>query len=121
MTSIAVTPNGEYAISVSASRTLQVWNLKSRQFMHALEGHSDLVNVVVITADGRLAVSASADHSLRVWEIESGDCIAAFCGEGPMLRCVVAPDGRTIVARDKSGRGHLLRLEDLEFTPAASS
>ena len=114
MTSIAVTPDGEYAISVSASRTLQVWNLKSREFVHAMEGHTDLVNVVVVTANGRLAISASADHSLRVWGIESGDCIAAFSGEGPMLRCAVAPDGRTIVARDKSGRGHLLRIEGLE-------
>ena len=114
MTSIAVTPDGEYAISVSASRTLQVWNLKSREFIHALEGHTDLVNVIVVTADGRLAISASADHSLRVWGIESGDCIAAFSGEGPMLRCAVAPDGRTIVAIDKSGRGHLLRIEGLE-------
>ena len=114
MTSIAVTPDGEYAISVSASRTLQVWDLKSRELIHAMEGHTDLVNVIVVTADGRLAISASADHSLRVWDIESGDCIAAFSGEGPMLGCAVAPDGRTIVARDKSGRGHLLRIEGLE-------
>jgi len=114
MTSIAVTPDGEYAISVSPSRTLQVWNLKSRELIHALEGHTDFVNVIVVTADGRLAISASAERLLRVWDIESGGCIAAFTAEGPMLGCAVALDGRTIIARDKSGRGHLLRIEGLE-------
>ena len=113
MTSVAVTPDGQYAVSASASGILQVWDLKTRQLIRELEGHTDLVNVVV-TAGAHLAVSASADHSVRVWEIESGRCVAAFCGEGPMLSCAVAPDGRTIITRDKSGRGHLLRLEGLE-------
>ena len=79
-----------------------------------LAGHSDLVNALAITPDGRRVISASADHTLRVWNVESGNQIAAFTGEGPMLRCVVAPDGRTITAREKSGRAHFLRLEGLD-------
>jgi WD40 repeat protein/serine/threonine protein kinase len=114
VTSVAVTPDGQCAISASVDRILRVWDLQNRRFIRTLEGHSDLVNDVVITPDGLRAVSASADHSLRVWDVESGDCITAFSGEGPMLRCTIAPDGRTIIARDKSGRGHLLRLENLD-------
>jgi WD40 repeat protein/serine/threonine protein kinase len=114
VTSIAATPGGQYAISASVAKILRVWDLQNLQFIRALEGHTDLVNAVAITADGHHAVSASADHSLRVWDLETGDCIAAFSGEGPMLRCSIAPDGRTITARDKSGRGHVLRLEGLD-------
>jgi WD40 repeat protein/serine/threonine protein kinase len=114
VTSVAVAPDGQCAISASVERILRVWDLQNRQFIRTLEGHSDLVNDVVITPDGRRAVSASADHSLRVWDVESGDCITAFSGEGPMLRCAIAPDGQTIIARDKSGRGHLLRLDNLD-------
>ena len=114
VTSIAVTPDGQYAISASVARTLRIWDLRNRQMMRTLEGHTDVVNTVAITADGQRAVSASADHSLRVWNVENGDCITAFAGEGPMLRCAIAPDRRTIIARDKSGRGHLLRLEGWE-------
>jgi WD40 repeat protein len=114
VTSVAITPDGQYAISASVARTLRMWDLRNRQVIRALDGHTDLVNTVVITADGQRAVSASADHSLRVWDVENGECITAFSGEGPMLRCVIAPDGRTIVARDKSGRGHILQLEGLE-------
>jgi hypothetical protein len=47
-------------------------------------------------------------------EVENGECITAFAGDGPMLRCVIAPDRRTIIASDKSGRGRLLRPEGLD-------
>jgi WD40 repeat protein/serine/threonine protein kinase len=114
ITSVAVTGDGRYAILASGCRNLQVWDLRRREFIRSLEGHTDLVNAVVIPPDGHRAVSVSADHSTRVWNLESGDCIAAFSGEGPMLRCAIAPDGRTMVARDKSGRGYVLRLEGLE-------
>jgi WD40 repeat protein len=162
ITSVAVTPDGQYAISASAYRTLRasvfgwpnperqskepnsssaaasserkwndfslsspnvarpaVWNLRTGQFVHALEGHTDLVNAVAVTADSHRAISASADHSLRIWDLETGDCIAAFSGDGPMLRCSIAPDGRTIIARDKSGRVHVLQLEGLEWASLA--
>ncbi|MGA8659345.1 MAG: protein kinase [Chthoniobacterales bacterium] len=114
VTAVAVTPDGHRAISASASPTLQVWDLESGQLVRALSGHTDLINAVVLTPDGRHAISASADHTLRVWDLEGGNFVTAFSGEGPMLRCAVASDARTIVARDKSGRGHFLRLEGLD-------
>jgi WD40 repeat protein/serine/threonine protein kinase len=114
VTAVAVTPDGNRAISASAGPTLQVWDLETGQLVRALSGHTDLIHAVVLTPDGRRVISASADHTLRVWDVESGNFITAFSGEGPMLRCTVAPDGRTIIARDKSGRGHFLRLEGLE-------
>jgi WD40 repeat protein len=114
VTAIAVTPDGYRAISASASPILQVWDLEGGQLVRTLSGHTDLIHAVVLTPDGRHVISASADHTLRVWDVESGNFITAFSGEGPMLRCAVAPDGRTILARDKSGQGHFLRLEGLE-------
>jgi WD40 repeat protein len=88
--------------------------LESGQLVCTLEDHADPVNAVAVTPDGRRAISASSDHTLRVWDVESGTLIAAFTGEGPLLRCAIAPDGRTIIAREKSGRGHFLRLEGLD-------
>ena len=101
-------------MSASAGGTLRLWDLKSGQLLRTLEDHADPVNAVAVTPDGRRAISASSDHTLRVWDVETGNRLAAFTGEGPVLRCAIAPDGRTIIAREKSGRGHFLRLEGLD-------
>jgi WD40 repeat protein len=114
VTAVAITPNGRRAISASVGGTLCLWDLERGQLVHALEGHADWVNAVTVTLDGRRAISASCDHTLRMWDVESGTCLTAFTGESPMLRCAIASDGRTIIAREKSGRGHFLRLEGLD-------
>jgi WD40 repeat protein/serine/threonine protein kinase len=114
VTAVAMTPDGRRAISASAGGTLRLWDLESGQLMRTLEDHVQLVDALTVTTDGRRAIWASSDHTLRVWEIESGICITAFTGESPMSRCAIAPDGRTILAREKSGRWHFLRLEGLD-------
>jgi len=114
VTAVAITPNGRRAISASVEGTLRLWDLERGQLVRVLEGHADWVNAVTVTLDGRRAISASCDHTLRMWDVESGTCLTAFTGESPMLRCAIAPDGRTIIAREKSGRGHFLRLEGLD-------
>ena len=47
-------------------------------------------------------------------DLEGGEEIAAFIGENAMYSCAVTPDGRTIVARDASGRVHFLRLVEAD-------
>jgi WD40 repeat protein/serine/threonine protein kinase len=110
---VAITPNGRRGMSASAGGTLCLWDLDSRQLLRTLEEHVDPANAITVTADGRHAVCTSSDNMLRVWDFETGIGITAFTGESPMSRCIVAPDGQTIVAREKSGRGHFLRLEGL--------
>jgi WD40 repeat protein/serine/threonine protein kinase/endogenous inhibitor of DNA gyrase (YacG/DUF329 family) len=113
VTAVAITPDGRRAMSASARGTLRFWDLNNRQLLRTLEEHVDPANAVTMTADGRYAVCTSADHMLRVWDVETGICITAFTGESPISRFIIAPDGQTIVAREKSGRGHFLRLEGL--------
>ena len=114
VTAVAITPDGRRAMSASAGGTLRHWELESGQLVHMLEDHAHQVEAVTVTPDGQRFISASSDHTLRVWDVESGECIAAFTGESPMSRCAIAPDGRTILASEKSGRGHFLRLEGLD-------
>ncbi len=114
VTAVAITPDGRRAMSASTGGALRLWDLESGQLVRMLEDHGNPVNAVTVTPDGQRAISASSDHTLRAWDVESGIYIAAFTGESPMSRCAIAPDGRTIIAREKSGRGHFLRLEGLD-------
>jgi len=101
-------------MSASSGGTLRLWDLGSGQLVHTLQDHAAQVHAVTVTPNGKRAISASSDHTLRVWDVDRGISIAAFTGESPMLRCAIAPDGRTIIAREKSGRGHFLRLEGFD-------
>jgi WD40 repeat protein len=108
---VAITPDGRQAVSGSADDTLKVWDLASGALERTLEGHSDWVNAVAITPDGRQAVSGSDDRTLKVWDLANGSVVATFTADAPLDACAVAPDGRTIVAGDSSGRVHFLSLE----------
>ena len=108
---VAITPDGQAAVSASDDNTLKVWDLKSGTLRLSLEGHRKSVNAVAVTPDGQAAVSASKDNTLKVWDLSTGKEIVQFIGESSMICSAVAPDGKTIVAGERSGRVHILRLE----------
>jgi WD40 repeat protein len=49
-----------------------------------------------------------------VWDLQEGTWIAEFTGESRLLACAILPDGKTIVAGERSGRLHFLKLEGLD-------
>lgn len=79
--------------------------------LHTLVGHSNWVRTVTVTPDGCDVVSGSHDHTLKVWDLARRRVVATFTADFPILCCAVAPDSKTIVAGDSSGRVHFLRRE----------
>ena len=108
--SVALSADGRRAVSGAHDLTLRVWDLESGQQIRMLKGHTGEVWAVAWSTDGRWAASASWDQTLKVWDVESGQCIATFRGEGALDSCALTPNGRTIVAGERSGRIHFLRL-----------
>ena len=108
---VAVTADGRWAVSGSFDHTLKLWDLIGGTEKRTFTGHTKEINAVAVTANGRFAISASSDNTLKVWDLDSGEVIASFSGEDVLECCAVAPDGVTIVAGERSGRVHFLRLE----------
>ncbi len=120
---IAVTPNGQLAVSAAGTRdltiqvptadnTLKVWNLRWGTQMHTLRGHSYGVTAVAITPDGKQAVSASRDHTLKVWDLKWGKQLHTLEGHKEWVTNVaVTPEGKRAVstAADKT-----LKVWDLQ-------
>jgi WD40 repeat protein len=98
-------------ISGSADGTLKVWDLATGKERVTFTGHSSLITDVAITPDSKRVISTSFDNTLMIWDLASGEVIASFIGDGEINKCLVAPDGVTIVAGERSGRVHFLRLE----------
>ena len=111
--SVAVTRDCKYAVSGSADLTVKIWDLSQNKPVFTLVGHTAGVSCVSLTPCDRYIVSVSLDSSLRVWDMENGKQIASITGEGGLTSCAVAPDGKTIVAGDVSGRLLFLRIRRL--------
>ncbi|MBW4666961.1 MAG: hypothetical protein KME60_05830 [Cyanomargarita calcarea GSE-NOS-MK-12-04C] len=84
------------------------------RLLRTLNGHNDLVNAVGVTPNGKQVISGSVDNTLKVWNLETREVVTTFTGDSPIYCCAIAPDGVTIVAGEKSGRLHFLRLEGID-------
>src|SRR5689334_7812383 len=72
---LALTANGQYALSGSSDNSLILWDLETGEALRTLEGHTAPVWGVGITPNERYAVSASNDTTLKLWDLISGDAL----------------------------------------------
>jgi WD40 repeat protein len=108
---VAIVPDGLTAISASRDKTLKIWDTETGTEVRTLTGHTNSVRAVAIAPNGKIAVSCSDDRTLKIWDLLSGKEVASFSGDVEFECCAIAPDGVTVVAGDRSGRVHFLRLE----------
>jgi WD40 repeat protein len=66
--SVAISPDGRFALSGSEDKTLRLWELSTGRCIRIMEGHTNDVNSVAISPDGRFALSGSGDNTIRLWE-----------------------------------------------------
>lgn len=96
---VAITPDGQRAISASGDNTLKVWDIDSGEKLHTLFGHSSEVDVITITPDGQHLVSGSRDNTLKLWGLESGDEILTLRGHSDRIYAVdISPDGHHLLS-----------------------
>jgi WD40 repeat protein len=132
--SVAITADGQYAVSASDDHTLKVWDLKRGVEVRCLTGHSDWVRAVAVIPNTSRVISASDDHTLRIWNIETGLLEATIDTYGDWIRSLaIDPDARyAISASDdcslriwnlenktllRSLRGHTGEVNTLAITP----
>ena len=58
VTGVAITGDGQRALSASLDQTLKVWDVEGESELHTLHGHSDVVNGVALSGDGICLASA---------------------------------------------------------------
>ncbi len=125
---VAITPDGRIALTASADRAIQVWDIAAARSdpgrekiepSRTLTGHRDEVWAVAVTEDGRLAVSGSKDTTLKVWNLSttgvapnSEQAMLTLEGHTKWVTDVaITPDGRLAVS---ASTDCTLRVWDLE-------
>jgi WD40 repeat protein len=111
---IRLNPDGTQAI-FSSYKSLNILDLDIEKLIFTIDGHS--IESLTITSDGQHAIFGSGDNTLRVWNLKTRSEEAIIYGVGRIKTCVVAPDGKTIVAGDRSGHVHIMELLNLTHGP----
>ncbi len=98
VTAIAMSIDGQCAISASADKTLRIWRRNGpKKPFDVLRGHTDSVTTVAISNDGRWAVSGSQDSTLRLWDLAAAKCIGVLEAHTKGVTSVAIAAGEPII------------------------
>ncbi|MGH7127506.1 MAG: hypothetical protein ACREIV_02990, partial [Planctomycetaceae bacterium] len=112
VSSLAVSPNGEQALTGTRRGTLRLWDLKTQELIRRYDGHFDQLRCVAFSPDGRTALSGSEDQTILHWDLETGRILEQLDGHSAaVLDVAFAPDGKSAIsgAADQTARLRTLR------------
>src|SRR4051812_13847886 len=67
ITSVAVSPDGQGALTGSYDETVKLWDVSSGQLLKTFAGHSSHIAAVDFSPDGRFFISGDGNGSLKLW------------------------------------------------------
>jgi WD40 repeat protein len=91
-------PNGAFFF-VGGGDCLKLYDSKTYQLHHSLEGHSDDVGSGSFAPDGATLLSGSYDSTLKLWCTTTGGLLRTLYGHTEVVTsCAFSPAGLTIVS-----------------------
>ncbi|WP_237396699.1 hypothetical protein [Okeania sp. KiyG1] len=95
--SVAFSPDGKTIATVSADKTMKLWNQKGR-LLQTLQGHDDSVMGVAFSPDGETIASASRDNTVTLWK-QKEQLLQTLQGHDDLVIGVAfSPDGEVIAS-----------------------
>ncbi len=134
ITSVALSPDGTYALSGGWDNTLKLWEVATGRLLRTSYGHASPVRSVVFSADGASILSGSSDKTVKLWDTATGQVIRTFEGHSAgVASAAFSPDGTRVLSgsTDKTLRvwdaatgqvirtfeGHAAALLSVAFSP----
>ncbi|OGM42784.1 NACHT and WD40 domain protein [Aspergillus bombycis] len=97
--SVTFSPDGRMVASGSKDNTIKLWDPKTGQQLHILDGHSDSVVSVVFSHDSQIVASGSYDRTVKLWDIKSCQQLRTLDGHSDSVVSVAfSPDSQMIAS-----------------------
>ena len=121
---ISFSPCAELIVSTGPNSTDQnadeivIWNVKSRQKIASLSGHTDSVTTLSFSPCGKFIASGGEDGTVYVWDVNTWQIMQSYTNFGDVCRTIPSwtPDGilrATIATYDNTNHG-IISVRDLE-------
>jgi WD40 repeat protein len=110
---LALSPDGDLALSTSDDNTSRVWEVESGRAVHVLKGHENMVLCGAFSPNGRFALTGGGldltskvnsfmpgkDHRLRLWDVVSGKMLKELSGHrAPVWSIAFFSDNRRAIS-----------------------
>ena len=93
--SVAISPDGKYALTGSDDNTAKYWDLQTGNEFKTLNGHFNDIYSVAISSDGKYALTGSGDFTARYWDLQTGNELKKLRGHSYSVSSVaISPDGK---------------------------
>lgn len=103
--SVAVSPDGKYALSGGADGTAKLWNIPALSLVKEFKGHTGLggTGAVAFSSDGRYAMSGGlSDGLIKSWDLSTGVEVksvkASHSGLMGVGSLAISPDGKFVLS-----------------------
>ncbi|KAI8066769.1 WD40-repeat-containing domain protein [Gongronella butleri] len=74
-------------VSGGCDRDARVWDLRTGELLHVLQGHSSTIRCLKLK-DDKTAITGSRDTTLRIWDLEHGRLKHLCLGHHSSVRCL---------------------------------
>ncbi len=83
----------------SSDHTIRIWDVRTGDHLHTLEGHSDGISCMAFFPGVPILASGSYDNTIRIWDARTGENIHTLEGHTDAVTSVAfSPDGNTLVS-----------------------
>ena len=96
---VCFSPDGKLLASVSADKTVRLWNVAEKKLLKTIVTQDEPVYGVAFSPDGKTVLTAGGDNSVRLYDVAAGNEIRKFDGPQDAVYSVCYnPDGSMIAA-----------------------
>jgi WD40 repeat protein len=94
--SLAVTPDGQIAVSASVDKTIRMWNLNDGQTFRTIAYDA---TALALMPDPRKFIAGSSEGAVTIWDAETGEITRTLAGcDSSVVSVAVALEGRYAIA-----------------------